>query len=273
VTISLLDQVRAFDQKFSHSAHSHSSQSTSSKEYESPSASLNASMSLNAASGGSDSRRSTSSTKEATPSVKQTSPSSQQLSNVPVSLLSSYGIVHDEWTETSYIGMNILVNALSSRNIDICAQASAKLNTILHNRSVHSIEEACYLIASVESVMCDRLNEDDDQHYAFLIPIMKSLIDKCYDLLQMNVQVPNIPFTNISPTFYEDFKSYCKTDEWRIFIQKQVAPLKEQYLAMTINPCQMNMKIWWNICFETLMVAIHKRNRMFGECKIKFEVG
>lgn len=87
----------------------------------------------------------------------------------------------------------------------------------------------------------------------------------------MNVQVPNIPFSNVSPTFYEDFKEYCKTDEWRIFIQKQVIPLKEQYLAMTINPCQMNMKIWWNMCYELLMVSIHKRNRILGESKIKFE--
>jgi len=49
-------------------------------------------------------------------------------------------------------------------------------------------------------------------------------------------------------------------------------PLKEQYLAMTINPCQMNMKIWWNNCYEILMISIHKRNRIMGESKIKFEV-
>jgi hypothetical protein len=42
-------------------------------------------------------------------------------------------------------------------------------------------------------------------------------------------------------------------------------------LAMTTNPCQMNMKIWWNMCYETLMVSIHKRNRILGESKIKFE--
>jgi hypothetical protein len=100
---------------------------------------------------------------------------------------------------------------------------------------------------------------------------MKCLIEKCYNLLQMNVQVPNIPFNNISPTFYEDFKDYCRTEEWRIFIQKQIIPYKEQYLAMTINPCQMNMKIWWNVCYEALMVSIHKRNRILGESKIKFE--
>jgi len=30
------------------------------------------------------------------------------------------------------------------------------------------------------------------------------------------------------------------------FIRKQILPFKEQYMAMIINPIQMNMKIWWN---------------------------
>ena len=34
----------------------------------------------------------------------------------------------------------------------------------------------------------------------------------------------------------------------------------------------MNMKIWWNTCYEVLMVSIHKRNRVLGEAKIRFEV-
>jgi hypothetical protein len=66
----------------------------------------------------------------------------------------------------------------------------------------------------------------DEHHYTFLLPIMKCLIEKCYNLLQMNVQVPNIPLGSNSPNFYEDFKEYCKTSEWRIFIQKQVKYLK-----------------------------------------------
>ena len=111
----------------------------------------------------------------------------------------------------------------------------------------------------------------DEQNYAFLLPIMKCLLEKSHALLQMNVQVPNIPSFSASPSFYEDFKEYCKCDEWRIFMQKQVVPLRDQYLAMTVNPCQMNMKIWWNMCFETLMISIHKRMRSIGEAKIKFE--
>lgn len=163
---------------------------------------------------------------------------------------------------------------MSSPNIEICAQAAAKINTIIHDRSVNSSEEACYLISSVEKIMHDCLLEadTDESHYAFLIPIMKSLIEKYYKLLRMNIQVPNIPLNNATETFYEDFKEYCRCDEWRIFIGKHVNPMREQYLAMTLNPCQMNMKIWWNTCNELLMVSVHKRNRVLGESKIKFEV-
>jgi hypothetical protein len=74
-------------------------------------------------------------------------------------LLNSYGIIHDEWAETSYLGMNILMNALSSHNLDIFAQTSAKINTILHNRSINNCEEACYFISSVEKVMFESLKD------------------------------------------------------------------------------------------------------------------
>jgi len=115
---------------------------------------------------------------------------------VSQALLNSYGIIHDEWNETSYLGMNILLNVISSNDfLDICAQTSAKINTILHSKQIQNYEEACYLIANIDRVINEKLKDNDDandQYYAFLIPIMKCLIEKCYNLLQMNVQVPNI---------------------------------------------------------------------------------
>ena len=201
------------------------------------------------------------------------SDNSQSISSPSVvsSGLGSYGIIHDDSAETSYLGMNILINALSSYNIEICAQVSAKINTIIHSKSALGVEEACYIIASVDKVISECILNNDDQHYAFLIPILKSLIDKSHNLLQMTVHVPNIPCSTISPTFYEDFKEFCKTDEWRCFVSNKVMPLKEQYLAMTVTPCQMNMEIMWNSCYESSMMSIHKRNRILGESKIKFE--
>ena len=183
--------------------------------------------------------------------------------------------IHDEISEINYLTINILINLINFENLDTCAQICAKLNTILHGRVINSCEEASYLIGSIDSIINDFLNNCGKQYenyYAFLIPIMKCIVDKSYSLLQMNFQIPNIPLTSITPTFYEDFREYCKSDEWRIFIDKQITPLKEQHLAMTINPCRMNMKIWWNTCNDLLMVSIHKRNRVLGESKIKFEV-
>lgn len=55
--------------------------------------------------------------------------------------------------------MNILLSVLASTNVEICAQASAKINTILHSRTIASCEEACYFIASVEEIMFERLNQ------------------------------------------------------------------------------------------------------------------
>jgi hypothetical protein len=171
---------------------------------------------------------------------------------------------------TGFLGTNILVNCIASPNMEVCAQAAAKLNAIIHDCTVSSGDEACYLISSVERIMCGCLA--DESHYAFLIPIMKGLIEKYYRLLRMNIQVPNIPLNNATETFYEDFKEYCRCDEWRIFMGKHVSPMREQYLAMTLNPSQMNMKIWRNTCSEMLMVSVHRRNRVLGESKIKFEV-
>ena len=183
--------------------------------------------------------------------------------------------IHDEISEISYLTINILINLINFENLDTCAQICAKLNTILHGRVINTCEEASYLIGAIDGIINNCLNNGGNQsenYYAFLIPIMKCIIEKSYALLQMNFQIPNIPLTSVTPTFYEDFREYCKTDEWRIFIDKQITPLREQHLAMTINPCRMNMKIWWNTCNDLLMISIHKRNRVLGESKIKFEV-
>lgn len=174
--------------------------------------------------------------------------------------LSTFGIINDEWQETAFLGMNILVNCMSNEKLDICAQAAARVNAIIHSRPTNSNEEACYLICRIHEAMCEY-----PDHYAFLLPVLKSLVDKHHQQLQMHVQVPNIPFSKVSDTFDADFKEYSVSDEWRVFVAKQAGPMREQYLAMTLTPCQMNNEIWWNGCAETLMVAVHKRNRALGE--------
>lgn len=59
-------------------------------------------------------------------------------------------------------------------------------------------------------------------NYSFLIPVMKALIDKSYQLLTLDINLPNLPSTTMSPTFFDDFKTYCRTDEWTNFIENYV---------------------------------------------------
>ena len=67
-------------------------------------------------------------------------------------------------------------------------------------------------------------------HYNFLIPVMKALIEKCTDLLNLTTYLPNLPSTQTSPTFYDDFKDYCLQDEWRSFMRKQVYTVYYMFL-------------------------------------------
>ncbi len=64
--------------------------------------------------------------------------------------------------------------------------------------------------------------ENDGDHYSFLIPVMKALVDKCHDMLNMATLLPTLPTTQMSPTFFDDFKHYCQSAEWRNFMNKQV---------------------------------------------------
>lgn len=138
LTISLLDQMRTFDKFHYHQSNSNSAYIK--KDVQSLSIGNDAPSGNNAIS-------------------RKTSVSSTGSTSSSQSMINSYGIIHDEWSETSYLGMNILLSFVNSLEIEICAQASAKINTILHNRPIQNYEEACYLIASVEKVMFQRLQE------------------------------------------------------------------------------------------------------------------
>lgn len=105
---------------------------------------------------------------------------------------------------------------------------------------------------------------------------MKTIIEKSYEILQMNVQIPNVPLHKATSTALDDFRQYSSkssdSQEWHMFIQKYIEPLAENYCSMSIRPFQINMKIWWNNCHEMMMIRIHKRNRQIGEENLKFQV-
>ncbi|CAF0830697.1 unnamed protein product [Rotaria sp. Silwood1] len=184
-------------------------------------------------------------------------------------------VSHDEhWTETSLTGLNILLNLLAHSNISYCGPASVRIHSLLHSRPLNGREEAAYLLSNVSKIFSSISEDEDGEHFGYLIPIMKTIIDKSYEILQMNVQIPNVPLRKATSTALDDFRQYCSSSdsqEWQMFIQRHVEPLAEHYRSMSIKPFHMNMTLWWNNCHEMMMIGIHKRNRQIGEEKLKFQ--
>uniref|UniRef100_A0A8C8SYI5 Neurobeachin like 1 n=1 Tax=Pelusios castaneus TaxID=367368 RepID=A0A8C8SYI5_9SAUR len=152
----------------------------------------------------------------------------------------------------------------------VCAMAAAKLNTLLQTKVIESQAEACYLLGKLEGILSRSIKEKTET-YAFLIPLVRTLVSKVYQLLFMNLHLPSLPLTNGSPSFFEDFREYCSSDEWQVFIDKYIIPYMKQYEVNTFSDGHEHMALYWKDCYEALMVNIHKRERERGESKLKFQ--
>lgn len=100
--------------------------------------------------------------------------------------------------------------------------AAAKLNTLLQTKVVESQPEACYILGKLEGIL-SRSIEKKTETYSFLIPLVRTLVSKIYELLFMNLHLPSLPPTNGSPSFFEDFQEYCNSSEWQVYIDKYVS--------------------------------------------------
>uniref|UniRef100_A0A8D2QND8 Neurobeachin like 1 n=1 Tax=Zosterops lateralis melanops TaxID=1220523 RepID=A0A8D2QND8_ZOSLA len=145
----------------------------------------------------------------------------------------------------------------------VCAMAAAKLNTLLQTKVIESQPEACYLLGKLEGIL-SRSIEEKTETYSFLIPLVRTLVSKIYELLFMNLHLPSLPPTNGSPSFFEDFQEYCRSDEWQVYIDK--------YVKNSFRHDNEQMALYWKDCYEAFMVNMHKRDRERGESKLKFQV-
>lgn len=122
-----------------------------------------------------------------------------------------------------------------------------KLHSLLQTASAPKKDEACYLLGKLETPLRRSL-EAKSETFSWLVPIVRTLMDQCYETLQLQLFLPSLPPTNGSPTFYEDFQLFCTTPEWRGFIEKHVgaaghgvAPLLGEHLPRLRD----GSVLWW----------------------------
>ncbi|XP_013384976.1 neurobeachin-like protein 1 [Lingula anatina] len=174
-----------------------------------------------------------------------------------------------EWTEMSHIGLDILLAFCATDSVEFCAIAAARLHTILHSRTVKTEEEALYLMGSVNDVIEQAITDNTDQ-YSFMLPVLKALLMKCPTLLDVRLYLPNCPITS-RPSFFDDFKLYAQTEEWKTYIARVVTQGRKKFTSQTFEEGKKTITDYLRNCHEEMMVGIHKRNRERGESKLSFE--
>ncbi|XP_066200989.1 neurobeachin-like protein 1 isoform X3 [Saccopteryx leptura] len=174
------------------------------------------------------------------------------------------------WLKLSQIQIQLLLGFIGSGNLQVCAMASAKLNTLLQTKVIEYQDEACYILGKLQHVLSQSI-KNQTEIYSFLIPLFRTLVSKIYELLFMSLHLPSLPFTNGSSSFFEDFQEYCSSNEWQVYIEKYIVPAMKQYETHTFYDSHENMALYWKDCYEALMVNMHKRDREGGESKLKFQ--
>ncbi|KAJ7408040.1 neurobeachin like 1 [Willisornis vidua] len=190
-----------------------------------------------------------------------------------VTLMDSLSVWYSAGLEAirlSQVQVQLLLGFIAQDNLQVCAMAAAKLNTLLQTKVIESQPEGCYLLGKLEGIL-SRSIEERTETYSFLIPLVRTLVSKIYELLFMNLHLPSLPPTNGSPSFFEDFQEYCSSDEWQVYIDKYIIPNMKQYEENSFRHDNEQMALYWKDCYEAFMVNMHKRDRERGESKLKFQ--
>ena len=135
-----------------------------------------------------------------------------------------------EWNEMAKMAFDILlVCAKNTKDLEFCAIATAKLHSLVQTRLESSTEETGFLIYRTNKIIREALKQENTDHYAFLVPIMKALLDKVKVPLDLTKQLPSLNLRQSGCEFFTHFQTYCTEDEWEYFISKKVLPLHDVF--------------------------------------------
>ncbi|XP_076823781.1 neurobeachin-like protein 1 isoform X1 [Clavelina lepadiformis] len=176
----------------------------------------------------------------------------------------------NEWTELANIGLRLLCGCVDTEKLELVAMASAKLHNLIHSRPPSSTEEVCYLLSSLHVSVCKSINESSNVK-EFVVPLIRDLLDKNFERLNMGRYLSELPPTTGSSRFFEEFLAYCVSTEWTSFIKTCVEPNAQHYERSSFEELRVVMTAFWTSTIEAFMVSYHTNARMKGESKLRFK--
>ncbi|XP_045434738.1 neurobeachin-like protein 2 isoform X2 [Pipistrellus kuhlii] len=168
--------------------------------------------------------------------------------------------------EMARIGLHLVLGYILLEDPQLHAQAYVRLHSLLQTAVPMRREEACYVLSKLEAALARALGPARcaaaaGERCSWLVPLVRTLLDRAYGPLGLQWGLPSLPPTNGSPTFFEDFQAFCATPEWRHFIDKQVQPTMSQFEMDTYAKSHDLMSGFWNSCYDTLMSSGQRRQR------------
>ncbi|XP_029444090.1 neurobeachin-like protein 2 isoform X2 [Rhinatrema bivittatum] len=172
--------------------------------------------------------------------------------------------------EMAQIGLRIITGYVTLEDTQMHSSAFVKLHSLLQTASAPRREEASYLLGKLETPLMQSLYAKSET-FSWLVPIIRTLMDQCFESLQLQYHLPSLPPTNGSPTFYEDFQQFCTSLEWKIFIEKHIQPTMFQFEMDTFTRSHDQMSNFWNGCYDALMSSSSRREKEKEDSKRKFQ--
>ncbi|RXN00425.1 Neurobeachin-like protein 2 [Acipenser ruthenus] len=166
--------------------------------------------------------------------------------------------------EMPQIGLRIITGYIQQQNAQVCAMACVKLHSLLQTVMSLRTEEVCFLLGRLGGPLSHSLAAGHADSFTYLVPIVRTLLDQHYEMLQLQHLLPNMPPTNGSATLFEDLQNYCRTVEWQTFIEKH-------YEDDTFGKSHDLMSNFWNSCFDALMSSSLRREKEKADSRTKFQ--
>ncbi|XP_054406869.2 neurobeachin-like protein 2 isoform X1 [Pongo abelii] len=190
--------------------------------------------------------------------------------------------------EMAQIGLRLVLGYILLEDPQLHAQAYVRLHMLLQTAVPARREEACYVLSKLEAALGRALNTSSSEsatdeagpppaaaaaaeRCSWLVPLVRTLLDRAYEPLGLQWGLPSLPPTNGSPTFFEDFQAFCATPEWRHFIDKQVQPTMSQFEMDTYAKSHDLMSGFWNACYDMLMSGGQRHQRERAQSRRAFQ--
>ncbi|XP_039288398.1 neurobeachin-like protein 1 isoform X2 [Nilaparvata lugens] len=187
------------------------------------------------------------------------------------SLLVFQEVPGEEWTEMAKLAFGIILSCAANSNLELCAMSTAKLHTLVQTRTMKDLQEGGYLLYFINTILQKAIADENQEHYSFLIPVVKALLEKLKDELAMSQHLPDLPQPQAGPAFFEGFQSYSQGQQWTTFMESKVKPLYEAYQSALSAELTESMNTFWAECYEASKTSTHRRNREVGESKLRFQ--